>query len=142
MRGHVWIPSALALAVACTTKTEPVCDDTQNVFVPDDVRPDAACEVLLTHSNRSLRIEMAAPTGCDAGAVCEVGCSSPDLALSFAFCDRAPKGGTFGFAFTPRAKTDIQAWFGAARGDVASVTVTCGGDVVWSGSMGLCLVAM
>lgn len=133
-----------ALALGCSSGEyagdDPPCT-VQNLTVPSDTRTEAGCEINLTRGSRSVRVEMRSSPGCDAGR-CEVACRSPDLSLAFVSCTRGPKGSPFGFTLTRQSAAGLQSWFGAGRGDTATVTVTCAGEVVWAGLLPLCVVPL
>lgn len=135
----VVLPSA-----ACYTPEE--CPATSTVELTPaqlvDLYPEKPCEIVITTGSRTMRVEMAV-AACGASE-CDAACSSPDLQMGFSVCARGGQPGGFLIVATDSAtgKTLVPFLGVNQRNPGASVTITCGGAQVWSGTRGVCSFPM
>ncbi len=132
----------LIVATACTSSAHDDCGEVYNLNAVANPKTDRDCEVMLTNRSQSMRVTIPAAAATCSSTICDVACTSPDVPVSFAACYRGRTDGTLGFALSPESKVKVQEWLGGKPGDQASATITCGGAVVWYGTMGLCTIPL
>ena len=136
----------LAAVAACSSTNEADrCDWPVDLAPPQlqNPHPEQACEILVVNGARTLHVEVTGVADCGTSG-CAAACSSPDLQMTFSHCDRGgPGGGSLSVTTSPRDAAALGTFLGATpKLPNASVAITCGGPVVWTGQLMVCIAAM